>query len=1845
MYIMSSNGAGVSFISSGYVPQSTPQMEGFTANVGILLGEDNNFDWTGYKATSINASYNQTWVKEDEEYYSAYGYLYNEFSNAIYNEHTLEDINRDKDVPPTRQTKSLAIPTATYDMFNVAAQGMGGTFRPYRSDLGIYTEPRITSTIYGGAVATEFGFPAPGSAWAKLGIDGSYIQSQSYSGMWFNHFWVGNGNQGWNDIDDNVFQGVGTNGSYNGDFLYQPFYFKMAGELSSRPTTQLDFMGGSAAVRFKLEEPFESGNDICPRPEIRSDHLFDGSNETDLPSYANHLWTRQKTVTRNISRTNAEMGRFAASVPANIYSTRNSFPVVGGTANPSKYDYATKLDNHLAEFTETGADGSRYIYGIPVYAFDSKDVMFAKHGLTQYTTDFITTYDADEASVNNDELNTDKLYSSTTIPGYATTYLLTEVLSPDYVDVTGDGPTEDDLGYYTKFNYVIVDSDFKWRAPYSGAIINAGHLSDENDDKLSYQCGGKQIYVLHSVETKTHVACFFLQANGRSDGHAAIAEFSPSHTSGQVAGADEQFALDHISLYSKNDPNYGTANATPIKSVFFTYDYSLCPGVYNNENTGTSTGKLTLKEIYFTYRNNEKGKLSPYKFDYIDQSYISDLQNPTYDPKGNDRWGTYQQQSPTSNILNYENPYTNQRDRTRADQSAAAWSLKKITLPSGSTIDIEYEADDYGYVQDKKSMQMCRVVGVGEATSGMPATSDITDKLKKKNKRVYFELSEPILNNSSAVAEVYKYMEAIDELYFKLFMDLKAPYANPTGASLQDYVDGYCKIDKSAGSYGVVDNGSSPHIYGFFTINLVDRDDYPNIPNATQVHPFEKATWQYIYLERPDLFVNPNVATPVVSNLIGALTSSIVEIPRVVAPYITANARGWGNKIDINTSSLSHDNRPSYVRLNCPNGSKVGGGHRVKQVTVRDEWADLSGNAGTTGEYGQTYTYKLNNGSSSGVASYEPLIGGEENPLVMPLRYNSDNLVKKDGAFYVTEPLGESYYPAPVVGYRRVIVSSIVTPGVGETVTTSRTGKTEYEFYTAKDYPVQSDRTDLQKTWFPVPVLIPYVGSISYNMRGFSQGYSIVLNDMHGKLKAVATYPSYADLVGSTSMPTRRVFYKYNGGYDANLSNSISSTVDVLTADGVYGQANLGETYDFFFDLRQHSNETQELGLQTNFEFNPILPGIVPTFMPTINISKSLYRSAVAMKVIYRTGILTEVETMDDGAKSTARNLMFDAETGAPLLTVVENEFERPVYTYNYAAHWAYDGMGSAYKNQGARFNGFTTTNGNLSVANADQYFFPGDEIMYIPSSGPGSVLWVTTVSSATVGLIDATGASVGNITGDFIIHRSGRRNLQSVSDGVIVSLSNPVTSRTFPLFDAFNSYTGTSPEGNTLVVPNFYTDCATGVSKEVTLIWNNGILTFWIDNGECQGIITFPAGHGIANLADALTWDLQFAGGTVTATKGTTTLSCDWNDAKGCFTSCLDDVLHASAVRFAENWSVSTPGHQQEINFADVGASSSGNDYKDGLRGVWRTHSNYLYQVDRKQTTASLSGTNISKDGTYDNFVLYNWEIAPQDNTNWSFVSAVTRYSPYGYALETRDALGIYSSVMYGYENTKQTAAAANCQYFEMAFDGFEDYASAYTGHGHMLFTDVAPGVPTGLDALYAHTGKYSYAVQNGGNAEFIISSDGTYAANQQYFECQPGQEYFFSVWARSDNGGTPAVIINTGTPVTFTPDMSKSAIDGWRKIDARFVAPASGTFTITLSCQTTGQANFDDIRIQPFKSAMTSYVYDSQTHWLLAELDNRNFATFYNYDEEGALVQVKQETEKGIFTVQTSRGNIKRQ
>jgi len=104
---------------------------------------------------------------------------------------------------------------------------------------------------------------------------------------------------------------------------------------------------------------------------------------------------------------------------------------------------------------------------------------------------------------------------------------------------------------------------------------------------------------------------------------------------------------------------------------------------------------------------------------------------------------------------------------------------------------------------------------------------------------------------------------------------------------------------------------------------------------------------------------------------------------------------------------------------------------------------------------------------------------------------------------------------------------------------------------------------------------------------------------------------------------------------------------------------------------------------------------------------------------------------------------------------------------------------------------------------------------------------------------------------------------------------------------------------------------------------------------------------------------------------------------------------------------------------------------------------------------------------------------------------------------------------------------------------------------------------------------------------------------------------------------------------------------IDGWQRMSADITIPLeAASMTISLTNNAEGDTNvyFDDLRFHPFDGNMKTFVYDPITQRLQAELDENNYATFYEYDKEGGLVRVKKETERGVYTIQETRsGNSK--
>jgi hypothetical protein len=150
--------------------------------------------------------------------------------------------------------------------------------------------------------------------------------------------------------------------------------------------------------------------------------------------------------------------------------------------------------------------------------------------------------------------------------------------------------------------------------------------------------------------------------------------------------------------------------------------------------------------------------------------------------------------------------------------------------------------------------------------------------------------------------------------------------------------------------------------------------------------------------------------------------------------------------------------------------------------------------------------------------------------------------------------------------------------------------------------------------------------------------------------------------------------------------------------------------------------------------------------------------------------------------------------------------------------------------------------------------------------------------------------------------------------------------------------------------------------------------------------------------------------------------------------------------------------------------------------------------------------------------------------------------------------------------------------------------------------------------------------------------------------------EPYRFEVWVREEQIPISYdAYTNPGIQFLFNGIGSSTAvfkpqgpiIDGWQRITGTFTIP-TGTqkLEIKLSNANTGNRDvyFDDLRIYPSRGTVKSFVYNPQTMQLMAQLDENNFATFYEYNQEGKAIRVKVETEKGVYSVKEQGSFLKR-
>jgi hypothetical protein len=158
--------------------------------------------------------------------------------------------------------------------------------------------------------------------------------------------------------------------------------------------------------------------------------------------------------------------------------------------------------------------------------------------------------------------------------------------------------------------------------------------------------------------------------------------------------------------------------------------------------------------------------------------------------------------------------------------------------------------------------------------------------------------------------------------------------------------------------------------------------------------------------------------------------------------------------------------------------------------------------------------------------------------------------------------------------------------------------------------------------------------------------------------------------------------------------------------------------------------------------------------------------------------------------------------------------------------------------------------------------------------------------------------------------------------------------------------------------------------------------------------------------------------------------------------------------------------------------------------------------------------------------------------------------------------------------------------------------------------------------------------------------------------FKPQPGRTYLLSAWIKDDGTGNSSTSADISTNVQLSSgESTKAAVDitsggnsfstlkagprveGWRKVESVFLVPDNASVIKIKFRPGSSVAYFDDIRIHPFDAQMKTYTYDNKSMRLWAEMDENNFATFYEYDDEGILIRVKKETERGMMTINETR------
>ena len=1316
---------------------------------------------------SITGSFSIQKNKYKEEKKRVYGYLNTE--KAYDDAEGMMDFTMEMEAQLEKNDEILGYPMANPDNYSLSGEAFGGSFDVIRSDFGYFRPNAVRSEDIGVdaglSVTTPINFGPP-LINAEFGAGGSAAANYHQTDI-----------SEWENF-------MGTTNLRE---------FKSPNEFSKSQEKEFYLFVGDQAGYFDLtRNPSNGSFDDGPFvPRLTNmvqatDSHYNGSRKVDYRSLGKH----KKRSTHIVTHTNAdflEYGNISETdiIPKARFKTyERNLEIYTPTSGTSSVAYAYKdyPRNAIAEIVATNKDGLIYVYGLPVYERKEKSIQYSfKKDELDFSSNFSFSEDGLIATVKSSfsEGDAKRKVGQSDENSYPTTYLLTQILTPDYVDRTGDGPTDDDFGNFTQIQYQRIhggmaqgDNWYSHRTPYTGVNFSENSLSSQKDDMGSFNSGQKEVYLVKKILSKTHEAEF--KVLDRKDGLPANFTGTSSDESILKCSVNRGTnlrlkRLDEINLRARG------GNAI-LSTVHFDYDYSIgsgsgtVVGLPNHVNTGNNSGKLTLKKVWVEHGGVSKNRIQPYEFNYlyptatysssVGDSYASlnqfglgidsyssipvAIQNPPYKAVNTDGWGQYRNYKKDKALLSSSGknlkrffPYNVQDydTQTKNEFDPAAYLLKEIILPSRGKIHIQYEQHDYSYVQDKNAMVM---VPLDKATDN-----------KEENKKLYYintskigiDMPSTEAKQKVLAKKLFGPMLNGKRMYFNFLYALLGNNPNPNYNS-SDYIEGFAVIS----SYGVK-NGKF-----FFSFDLADPSgtswDLPvSNPGKTSKREIPRKVCKDFYKSQRRLLVDGGQnATGLSSSVEGGDEKGM---GKAFISLILNSMKGAVQKCKYMDPELS------FVRLNLPLGTdgkvgKLAGGARVKRLLMYDD-NTLDG----TAVYGTEYLYRTTDPIlgeiSSGVATNE---GGSikmENPWVNPIDKSDISLGEAIlGSSYMYKhmgPIGFGFMPSPSIGYSRVESRSIHAGKTG-------TGSTVNEFFTAKDRPCFMKN---QSEDAPTPQYgkIPQIAS-SFGVPGFSvsnqeysatQGIVVHLNDMHGKPKQTKVYASDGATVVSSTTYKYMDYEKRNDDFNksvAIMSDQMSSSTAKLGEMGrkvsQYGYSKS------IIDENVSVRATIDIDLPGGvvIAFVPIpIPGFLTKLAKlkspvSASYTRVKYNTASVTKVVNHASIVTDVITQNDGITTHTSNVVFDDHTGDPVITSYKDDFKNGVYLeQNFRATWNYSGMKSKYQNEGLKI---TPSAFNLSSIEGYK-----DRIEFTFSSGNASAICGLDGIFQVGDLLQLNGSSSGN--------------------------------------------------------------------------------------------------------------------------------------------------------------------------------------------------------------------------------------------------------------------------------------------------------------------------------------------------------------------------------------------------------------------------------------------------------------------------------------------------------------------